>query len=310
MTDKVKPEGSRSWSAWRTENGYLGFLPFFFSLEARGNGRVQDLDWVTGVARNWRALSRGNQRTESTLVCMITDKLFMKVAGLEGEGRLGKLGPGLKCSESMQVWEAVDYNDEGLGKRRLGDTNLKSFYFLCLFLNLGVPEYALESALETKEGSVLKRLWDDEQELQNGALRAEQDFGWGKEVEEDSGRKLKEFFFFFNHRGKKERQCAKSDVPRIMVVPGSFWQWEWDPCLGHSYGSLPSRESWFPWRKSRLLHEHLLRRKKWPPVCGVGSLCSRMKPHLYRFVEEEGHWILQNCKIPSFIGNIISYKID
>ena len=41
-------------------------------------------------------------------------------------------------------------------------------------------------------------------------------------MEEDSGRKLKEFFFFFNHRGKKERQCAKSDVPRIMVVPGSF----------------------------------------------------------------------------------------
>ena len=51
------------------------------------------------------------------------------------------------------------------------------FYFLCLFLNLGVPEYALESALKIKEGSVLKRLWDDEQELQNGDLRAEQDFG-------------------------------------------------------------------------------------------------------------------------------------
>ena len=46
---------------------------------------------------------------------------------------------------------------------------------MCLFFNPGVPEYALESALKIKEGSVLKRLWDDEQELQNGALKAEQD---------------------------------------------------------------------------------------------------------------------------------------
>lgn len=129
-------------------------------------------------------------------MCVIIDKLFMKVAGLEGEGRLGKLGPGLKCSESRQVWEAVNYSDEGLGKRQLGDINLKSFYFVCLFFNLRVPEYALESALKIKEGSVLKRLWDDEQELQNGALKAEQDFGWGKEVGEDSRRKLREFFFF------------------------------------------------------------------------------------------------------------------
>lgn len=128
-----------------------------------------------------------------------------------------------------------------------------------------MPEYALESALKIKEGSVLKRLWDDEQELQNGALRVEQDFGWGKEVGEDSGRKLREFFLIIG--GKKGRQCGESDVPGIMVVPGSFWQWEWDPCLGHCYDSLPSSESWFPWRKSRLLHEHLLRRKKWPPVC-------------------------------------------
>ena len=45
------------------------------------------------------------------------------------------------------------------------------------FFKPGVPEYALESALKIKEGSVLKRLWDDEQELQNGNLRAEQDFG-------------------------------------------------------------------------------------------------------------------------------------
>ena len=220
------------------------FLPFFFFfLEARGNGRVQDLEWVTGVARNWRALSRGNQRTESTLVCISIDKLFMKVAGLEGEGRLGKLGLGLKCSESMQVWEAVNYNDEGRGKRRLGDTNLKFFYFLCLFLNLGVPEYALESALKIKEGSVLKRLWDDEQELQNGDLRAEQDFGWGKEVGEDSGRKLREFFFFLIIGGEKGRQCAKSDVPRIMVVPGSFWHGSgttaWDTARALSHPGSP-----------------------------------------------------------------------
>ena len=47
---------------------------------------------------------------------------------------------------------------------------------MCLFFNPGVPDYALESALKIKEGSVLKRLWDDEQELQNGALKAEQDF--------------------------------------------------------------------------------------------------------------------------------------
>ena len=43
---------------------------------------------------------RKSKNRKSTLVCMIIDKLFMKVAGLEGEERLGKL---IKCSESMPV---------------------------------------------------------------------------------------------------------------------------------------------------------------------------------------------------------------
>ena len=37
---------------------------------------------------------------------------------------------------------------------------------------------------------------------------------------EDSGRKLREFFLIIG--GKKGRQCGESDVPGIMVVPGSF----------------------------------------------------------------------------------------
>lgn len=61
-------------------------------------------------------------------------------------------------------------------------------------------------------------------------------------------------FSFLNHREKKE------DTVQSQMFLSLWWfqglsDTEWDPCLGHWYGSLPSQGVLVPMKESRLLHE-------------------------------------------------------
>ena len=157
-----------------------------------------------------------------------------------------------------------------------------------------MPEYALEAALEIKEDTVTTTLkscgtmsTSSGQGCRGGALRAGMGFGSGKEM----GRRLRQLLLLLLLFLPQNRGAG--DLLTVGV----------DPLLGPLLWLSPFQGVLVPMKESGLLHQHSLRRRKWPPVCGVGScpvlymwdLSAQGWGHTYRDVHKRrGPWALEN----------------
>lgn len=113
---------------------------------------------------------------------LVTEEVSAKVAGLEGEGRLGRSCRSVQCACGEVVNPGVR---RGWERGRLGAGISRSLFFFCIFVfNLSLPRYTLEGALEINEDTVTTSLKScgtmshfSGQGCRSGVLRARLGFG-------------------------------------------------------------------------------------------------------------------------------------